>query len=118
MAARKPASAPPYTPVTSSGVSLGVLEVDSLKWRAVEWRFHAPLRLTRTREYGHIVFENADLTLYAYGTSEKAARKALARDFSALWHIIAEADDSELETMACGLKKRLREFVSEVRRKE
>ncbi|MCC6294899.1 MAG: hypothetical protein IT164_19770 [Bryobacterales bacterium] len=98
-------------------LSRPVLEVDAIQWRNVEFRFQPPLRLHRTRSYGHVVLENSELTLYAYGKSNMEALEALARDFAAVWNCIAQEEDAMLEASARRLKRQLRKAVASVWRK-
>lgn len=118
MATRQPTSVRVHNPVTPALLSRGVLEVDSIEWKGTEYRFRPPLRLKRSREHGHIVFENAGLELFAYGKSGKEALDALARDFVSLWSIIVEAEDSKLHPSARLTKKRLLKAVSDIWQKQ
>lgn len=106
-----------HYPTTPALLRQPVLDVDSIEWRNVEYRFQPPLRVKRSRKYGHVVLENSDLSLYAYGESDEDAMKALAREFAAVWNVIAEQDNAKLETMARGLKRQLRKAVSSIWRK-
>ena len=114
MATRKAATVRLHNPVTPALLSRGVLEVASIERAGVEYRFDPPLRLKRTREHGHIVFENTGLSLFAYGKSDKEALDALSRDFFAAWHGIVEEEDKKLHPSARTLKKRMLKAVSGV----
>lgn len=117
MATRQTANIRLHHPATKKVLRQPVLNVDAIEWRNIEYRFYPPLRMKRSRKHGHVVLENSDLSLYAYGESDEDAIKALARDFAAVWNGIAEEDDAKLETMARGLKRQLRKAVSSIWRK-
>jgi len=117
MATRQAADIRLQHPATEKQLRQPVVEVDSIEWRNVEYRFQPPLCLKRSKMHGHVVFENQDLSLYAFGKSDEDALKALARDFAAVWGGIAEEEDYKLETMARSLKKRLRKAVVSIWRK-
>ncbi len=117
MATRQAASIRLHHPTSPALLRQPVLNVDAIEWRNIEYRFYPPLRMKRSRKHGHVVLENSDLSLYAYGESDEDAMKALARDFAAVWNCIAQEEDAMLETPARRLKRQLRKAVASVWRK-
>lgn len=78
------------------------------------FRLRQPIYLARYAEDGYIYLESKELSIVAYGTSERGAVRSFEEDFATLWDEIANAPDGSLTSDARVIKGRLQQIVKEV----
>ena len=78
--------------------------------------FHltTPVNLDTSIEGDLHIVEYPDLGILDYGGSETEALESFAETFSAMWHHLAEERDSNLNTSAKQIKRKMRHLVNRI----
>ncbi len=99
-------------PLSTKSRNGNFVEIAAVTQGDKEFRFRRPLKVVRSFEEGHILFESKRLQILGWGKSDRAALNAFGRDFVVLWSLIAEEANAVLHPSAQKLKRQLKRAVS------